>query len=181
MAAWKKWWVFFLFLVQVIIAGSVIVLWAFQDAHWARTALDWLFTAPGQITMVVLAGYLILVALVTIGVAVFRPTTTKKMTIVRNGSYRVNLDQAAVEKGLRMSLAPYEIYNTDAKVKMHRNSHRADVTVTGMLSERTNPVFLQSNIRHTVRNDLKSKFNIDLQKLKLDLKPYNHKQKVEIL
>ncbi len=181
MAAWKKWWAFWAFLIQALVAGGGILLWYFQDQAWAQVALSWLATEPGQITMVVIAAYLVILALVTIGIAVFRPTTTKKMTIVHDGPYQMRVDQAAVEKNLRLSLADYDLYNTDVKVKMHRNSQRADVTVGGMLSQRSNPQLLQRNIQHTIARDLKQQFDIELRKLKVNLKPYSHKQSVAII
>ncbi|MDD6432286.1 MAG: alkaline shock response membrane anchor protein AmaP [Lactobacillaceae bacterium] len=181
MAAWKKWWAFWVFLIQALIAGSGIALWYFQDQTWAQGILSWLVTNPGQITMVVIAGYLVLLALVTIGIAIFRPTTTKKMTIVHDGPYKMHVDQAAVEKDLRLSLASYDLYNPDVKIKMHRSSQQADVTVGGMLSQRSNPQLLQRNIQHTIAQDLKHQFNIDLRKLKVNLKPYDNKQAVAII
>lgn len=181
MAAWKKWWAFWAFLVQALIAAGGILLWYFQDQTWARFVLGWLATEPGQITMVAIAGYLILVALVTIGIALFRPTTTKKMTIVHDGAYKMRVDQAAVEKNLRLALADYDLYNTDVKVKMHRNSQQADVTVDGMLSQRSNPQRLQGSIQRTIAHDLAEQFNIELRKLRVNLKPYNHKQSVAIV
>lgn len=181
MAAWKKWWAFGAFLIQALIAGGGILLWYFQDQAWAQVARGWLATKPGQITMVVIAGYLVLLALVTIGIAVFRPTTTKKMTIVHDGPYQMRIDQAAVEKNLCLSLADYDLYNTDVKVKMHRNSQQADVTVDGMLSQRSNPELLQRSIQHQVAQDLKQQFNINLRKLRVNLRPYNHKQSVAII
>lgn len=181
MAAWKKWWVTWLLLIQALLAGGGILLWYFQDEQWARFTLGWLITPPGQITMVVIAAYLIVIAVVTIGVAIFRPTTSKQMTIAHNGAYRVKVDKGAVEKSLRFALASYDLYNADAKVKMHRNSQQADVTVNGMLSQRADARHLQHNIHHTIANDLKQQFNIDLRKLKVNLTPYNHKQKVAII
>lgn len=181
MAAWKKWWVTLFFLVPALVAGAGILLWYFQDEFWAQLTLGWLASPPGQVTMVVFAAYLIVLAVATIGVAVFRPTTSRQMTIAHDGAYRVKVDQGAVEKNLRLSLAPYELYNADAKVKMHRNRRQADVTVAGMLSQRSDARQLQENIHHTIANDLKQQFNIELRKLKVNLTPYNHKQKVAIV
>ena len=181
MAAWKKWWAFWAFLVQALIAGSGIALWYFQDQSWAQDTLSWLATNPGQITMVIIAGYLILLALVTIGIAIFQPTTTKKMTIVHDGPYKMHIDQAAVEKDLRLSVANYDLYNPAVKIKMHRRSQQADVMVGGMLSQRSDPQLLQRTIQHTITQNLKQRFNIDLRKLKVNLKPYDHKQTIAII
>lgn len=181
MAAWKKWLAFWAFLIQALVAGGGILLWYFQDQAWAQVVLGWLATTPGQVTMVVIASYLLLIALVTIGIAVFRPTTTKKMTIVHDGPYQMRVDQTAVEKNLCLALADYDLYNTDVKVKMHRNSQQADVTVGGMLSQRSNPQLLRRNIQHTIAQNLKQQFDIDLRKLKVNLKPYSHKQYVAIV
>lgn len=181
MAAWKKRWVTLFFLLQSLIAGSVILIWYFQEADWAKATSSWLVSSPGQVTTVVIASYLVVLGLATIVVANFRPTTAKQMTIFRTGGYKVKIDQTAVENGIRMSLTPFELYNAKARVKMHRNSQKADVVVSGMLSTRSNPLMLKNEISQTIRADLKRKFNIELRKLKVDLTPYSYKQKVEIV
>ena len=180
-AAWKKWWVALLFLPQLLAGSGVILLWYFQNEQWARLTLNWLATDPGQITLVVIAAYAIFMALATISVAIFRPTTTKQLTVARDGAFHVKVDQEAVEKHLRLALAEYELYNAQAHVKMHRNSQQADVNVSGMLSGRVAPEQLQTDLRATIANSLKQHFNIDLRKLKVNLQPYDYKQEVAII
>lgn len=181
MAAWQKWWVTLLFLIQALVAGGGILLWYFQREPEAQLILGWLATPPGQATMVGVAAYLIVLALGTIAAAVFRPTTVKQLTIVHDGAYQVKVDQGAVEKNLRLTLAPYELYNADAKVRMHKRRRQADVTITGMLSQRSEARHLRADLHRTIANDLKQQFDIDLRKLKVKLTPYNHKQKVAIV
>lgn len=53
--------------------------------------------------------------------------------------------------------------------------------VGGMLSQRSDPQLLQRTIQHTITQNLKQRFNIDLRKLKVNLKPYDHKQTIAII
>lgn len=181
MAAWQKWWVTLLFLIPALIAGSGILLWYFQSEAAAQLAINWLATPRGQLTLVVFAIYLIILAVGTIATAIFRPTTVKQLTIVRDGAYQVNIDRGAVEKSLRLSLAPYDLYNAAARVKMHRRHRQADVTITAMLSQRSDARHLRASLHHTIANNLKQQFNIDLRKLWVKLTPYDHQQKVAIV
>ena len=181
MAAWKKWWVAWLFIIQALLGTGTILLWYFQNEPAARLILAWLATRAGQITIVVIAGYLIVLAVATIAIAVFRPTTSKQLTIVNDGPYRVKIDKQAVEKNIQLALADYDLYNTDAKVKMHKNSRQADVTVNGILSQRSDSRHLKQSIHDHIATNLKEQFDIDLRKLRVNLKPFNHKQDVVIV
>lgn len=181
MDAWKKWWVTWLFIIQALLGTGVILLWSFQNEPVAQLIIGWLATRAGQITLVVLAAYLIVLAVVTIAIAVFRPTTSKQLTIVDDGPYRVRIDKQAVEKNIQLSLADYDLYNTDATVKMHKNSRQADVTVSGILSQRSDSRHLKRSIHDHIATNLKEQFDIDLRKLRVNLKPYNHKQDVVIV
>lgn len=40
---------------------------------------------------------------------------------------------------------------------------------------------LRASLHHTIANDLKQQFNIDLRKLRVKLTPYDHQQKVAIV
>ena len=73
---------------------------------------------------------------------------------------------------------------------MHRRHRQADVTITAMLSQRSDARHLRASLHHTIANDLKQQFNIDLRKqqfnidlrkLRVKLTPYDHQQKVAIV
>lgn len=181
MAAWKKWWISLAMLLQIIVGATVILLWVYRDQAWTIPINDWLHSPLGQQFAVGVATFLIIVALTVIAVTVFRPTTTKQLTIARDGAHKVQIDRQAVEHSLRTSIAQYNLYNPEIKLRMHRNDRKADVTVDGMLSNRTNPELLHSTLLQTIKTDLKQGFNIELNKLKVNLRPYTDKKSVVIV
>lgn len=181
MAAWKKWWITIALLPQVIVSTVVILLWVYRTELWTVPINDWLHSPIGQQFAVGVAIYLIVIAIVTWAIAVFRPTTTKQMTIANDGANRVQIDRHAVEHSLKTSIAKYDLYNPDVKLKMHKHNQQADVTVKGMLSNRSTPQALHSAIQETIRTDLKQGFDIDLNRLRVNLKPYSDKETVAIV
>lgn len=181
MAAWKKWWISFAMLLQIIVGTVVILLWVYRDEAWTIPVNDWLHSPVGQQFSAGVAVFLIIVALTVMAVAIFRPTTTKQMTIAKDGANKVQIDRQAVEHSLKTSIAKYDLYNPAIKLRMHRHNQKADVTVNGMLSSRTNPKMLHSAIQQTIRTDLKQRFNIDLNKLRISLDPYSDKKSVVIV
>lgn len=64
---------------------------------------------------------------------------------------------------------------------MHRRHRQADITITAMLSQLSDARHLRASLHHTIANDLKQQFNIDLRKLRVKLTPYDHQQKVAIV
>ena len=181
MAAWKKWWITIALLPQAIVGTVVILLWVYRTQLWTVPINDWLHSPLGQQFTVGIAIYLIVIAVITWAIAVFRPTTTKQMTIANDGAHRVQIDRHAVEHSLKTSIAQYDLYNPDVKLRMHKHDQLADVTVTGMLSNRTNPQVLQSAIQQTIKTDLKQGFDIDINRLRINLKPYSAKETVAIV
>lgn len=181
MTAWKKWWISFAMLLQIIVGTVVILLWVYRDQEWTIPINDWLHSPIGQQFSAGVAGFLIIVALTVMAVAIFRPTTTKQMTIAEDGANKVQVDRQAVEHSLTTSIAKYDLYNPAIKLRMHRHNHKADVVVNGMMSKRTNPQLLHSALLQTIKNDLKQGFNIDLNKLRVNLRPYNDKKSVVIV
>ncbi|MBD8085222.1 hypothetical protein HUK45_02940 [Limosilactobacillus sp. c9Ua_26_M] len=85
------------------------------------------------------------------------------------------------KKNIQLALADYDLYNNDAKAKMHKNSRQADVTVNGILSQRSDSRHLKQSIHDHIVTNLKEQFDIDLRKLRVNLKPFNHKQDVVIV
>lgn len=181
MAAWKKWWVSFVMMLQVIIGIAVVSLWFYRDQTWMIPVNDWLHSPIGQSFSAGVAVFLIIVALTVIAIAVFRPTTTKQMTIAKDGANKVQIDQHAVEHSLTTSIAKFDLYNPVIKFKMHRNNRNADVTVHGMLSKRTNPKLIHTVLLQTIKENLKRDFDIDLNKLHIKLSPYSNKESVNIV
>src|SRR5699024_12091032 len=94
MAAWKKWWVSFVMMLQVIVGIVVVSLWFYRDQTWTIPVNDWLYSPIGQSFSAGVAVFLIIVALTVIAIAVFRPTTTKQMTIARDGANKVQIDRS---------------------------------------------------------------------------------------
>lgn len=94
MANWKKWWVTLAMLLQGLIGGIIISLWFFRHEPWTLGINQWLLTTPGQLTIIGLAGYLLLIAIIIIGIALFRPTTSKQLVIARNGARHISIDKA---------------------------------------------------------------------------------------
>ena len=84
MAAWKKWLVTIGMLLQGLIGGAIIMLWAFRSETWAQQIDNWLYSQYGQYTILALSGYLVFTALLTFAIAVFRPTTTSQLTIAKD-------------------------------------------------------------------------------------------------
>ncbi len=64
---------------------------------------------------------------------------------------------------------------------MHRNNHNADVTIHGMMSNRTNPKLIHTVLLQTIKENLKRDFDIDLNKLHIKLSPYSNKESVNIV
>ena len=48
MAAWKKWWVSFVMMLQVIVGIVVVSLWFYRDQTWTIPVNDWLYSPIGQ-------------------------------------------------------------------------------------------------------------------------------------
>ena len=72
MANWKKWWITIAMLIQGLIGGIVILLWIFRHGPWILGISQWLLTRPGQYTIIGLASYIILMAIIVIGSSIFR-------------------------------------------------------------------------------------------------------------
>lgn len=181
MAAWKKWFVTIGMLLQGLIGGAIIMLWAFRSETWAQQIDNWLYSEYGQYTILALSGYLIFTALLTLGIAIFRPTTSRQLTIAKDGASHLQIDRAAVENSVRHSIAHHEIYNPQTKVKLLKNRQMADVQVEGMMSSRTNLNLLQADIQSEIANNLENNYAIGLRKLKVNLKPYNHRDTVAVV
>ncbi|MBC8744832.1 alkaline shock response membrane anchor protein AmaP [Lactobacillus sp. Marseille-P7033] len=181
MAAWKKWWISFAMLLQIIVGTVVVSLWFYHDQTWTIPVNDWLHSSTGQSFSAGVAMFLIIVALTVMAVAIFRPTTTKQMVIAKEGANKVQIDQQAVEHSLGTSIAKYDLYNPVIKLKMHRNNRKADVTVHGMLSNRTNPKLIHTVLLQTIKENLKQDFDIDLNKLHVKLSPYTDKKSVVVV
>ncbi|WP_251575326.1 alkaline shock response membrane anchor protein AmaP [Limosilactobacillus agrestimuris] len=181
MANWKKWWITLTMLIQGLIGGLVILLWIFRHEPWTLELNHWLLTTPGQYTIIGLASYIILMAIIVIGSSIFRPTTSKQLIIARSGARHISVDRAAVEKSIRLSLSSFGLYNPTTKVKMLKNRQKADVTVTGMLSTQSNPELLKTSLTDTIENNLQTNFAIGLRKLRVRLEPYNHKKTVTVI
>ena len=181
MAAWKKWFVTIGMLLQGLIGGAMILLWAFRSETWVQQIDNWLYSEYGQYTILALSGYLIFTALLTLGIAIFRPTTSRQLTIARDGASDLRIDRSAIESSVRHSIAHHEIYNPQTKVKLLKNRQMADVQVEGMLSSRTDLNILKSNIQSEIANNLENNYAIGLRKLKVNLKPYNHRDTVAVV
>lgn len=181
MAAWKKWWITVAMLLQIFVGTTVALLWIFRNQTWTIPINDWLHSPLGQQLSAGIGIFLVVVALIVLAIALFRPTTSKQMTIAKEGASKVQIDRNAVEHSLKTSLAKFDLYNPAVKLRMHRHNRKADVTVHGMLSGRTNPELLHSVILQSVKGDLKGNFNIDLNKLRVKLQPYTDKKSVSIV
>ena len=112
------------------------------------------YSSIGQSFSAGVAVFLIIVALTVIAIAVFRPTTTKQMTIAKDGANKIQIDQHAVEHSLTTSIAKFDLYNPVIKLKMHRNNHNADVTIHGMMSNRTNPKLIHTVLPRQLKKTL---------------------------
>ncbi|MCI1975350.1 MAG: alkaline shock response membrane anchor protein AmaP [Limosilactobacillus sp.] len=181
MANWKKWWITLAMLVQGLIGGIVILLLIFRHEPWTLEINHWLLTTPGQYTIIGLASYIILMAIIVIGSSIFRPSTSKQLVIARDGARHISVDKAAVEKSIRLSLSNFGLYNPTTKVKMLKNRQEADVTVSGMLSGQSDPELLKNSLADTIENDLQRNFAIGLRKLQVRLEPYSHKKTVTVV
>ena len=94
MTAWKKWWISFVMMLQVIVGIVVVSLWFYRDQTWTIPVNDWLHSSIGQSFSAGVAVFLIIVALTVIAIAVFRPTTTKQMTIAKDGANKIQIDHS---------------------------------------------------------------------------------------
>ena len=181
MANWKKWWITIAMLIQGLIGGIVILLWIFRHEPWILGISQWLLTRPGQYTIIGLASYIILMAIIVIGSSIFRPTTSKQLIIARDGARHISVDKTAVENSIRLNLSSFGLYNPTTTVKMLKNRQEADVTVTGMLSGQSDPELLKNSLTDAIENNLQTNFAIGLRKLRVRLEPYSHKKSVTVV
>lgn len=181
MKAWKKWCVFSSMFLQFALGVIGILWWCWPQASLAVTISEFLGTELGRWLILVVASYLVIVAIFSLGWMLMQPTTQKAMTIHRDHTSKIQVDQKAVENQLRLTLGKYDLINVKVRVKLLTNHQRADVFVQGDLAKNADLSVLETKISQAVAKDLKEMLRIDLSRLNVSLQPYHYGQKVTII
>lgn len=181
MTIWKKLGILLVMFLQIIVGAVVIMLWVYREQVWTIPLNDWLHSPLGQQFSAVIAAFLVVVGASIAGWTLYHPTTTEQIVIALDDQQTAIVDRSTIEHRLRTAIAKYDLYNPAIKLALHRQQASADVAIHGMLSHRTNASLLKRTILHTVEHQLKQDFNLELNELRVNLRPYQRKKPVKLI
>lgn len=179
MRSWRKKLSFLIGLLEIVYAVALLGA-EFQETPYHDQLVSFWLTDSGHVVYLIGLGVSAVIGLYLLLRGIFKPTTVPDLTVKRDGSQRLSVNQHAVERLVEKGVTKYyEVTNVEAKVKLKR-SGRAIVKVSGTALHQEGMKALEEQISQKVKADTETLLGVPVDRVQLRLNPYREGQKISV-